>query len=546
MTRRLHIVSDQSARRARLLLLSAAFFASVIVGVWLSAHSVSAQVGPSVQETQIQNGFPTELNYSALVNDPETLSEAILFYQVLPEGPITRAPAEIVLGDFTRLTVSVPTNRGQIYIPAGSNIRWFWELTSDDGTVVETDEEIVRYEDPRYEWQSIAEGNVTVHYYANLNLAQDLLAAGVEAVSEMSALLQVELDFPVRVYMWAGPGDATGVERVQSLAFEETVITGGTRVLADLLHVFTPTRWVVRHELTHVLTKLAGEGGIGNLPSWLDEGTATYAEADWRTRRGGAIAAAVANDAILNVRSMGSTSNQAGTIDLFYGQSGDMVTFLIDRFGPEQFAELFSVFKGGSTVENALIEAYGFGRDELDTRYRESLNLEPRGVAEDQSTVIEDTPAPPAPTPAEQPDQGATPPADETDAPVVDPDAGSADVAPARSEEEITARREIIGDRLAVRRVGPTFESGGGFPWEGVVTGVGGAALLMGVLIFWISLGRRGTPVTTGATIWNRDAGPSAGSSVGDATPVSRPARPYGEPSRDSWAGWRKSDRNDD
>lgn len=538
MTGPLKIINDLPARRGRAVLLFAVLLASVMAGGWLTAHPVLAQVGPSVRETQIQNGFPTELNYSALVDDPETLAEAILFYRVLPEGAITRAPAEIVLGDFTRLTASVPTNRGQTYVPAGSDIRWFWQLTSNDGTVIETDEEVFRYEDPRYEWQSIEEADLTIYYYEQRGLAEDLLAAGIEAISEISALLQVELDFPVRVYMWAGTGDASGVERVQSEAFEETVITGGTRVLADLLHVFQPTRWVVRHELTHVLTKLAGEGGIGSLPSWLDEGTATYAEVDWRTRRGGAIAAAVANDAILNVRGMGSTTNLPGTIDLFYGQSADLVSFLIDRFGPEQFAQLFDVFKDGSTVENALLETYGFGRDELDTRYRESLNLAPRGVVEDQSTVIEDAPTPQAPTPVEQPDEQATPSVDGSDAPVAEP----VEVAPARSEEEIAARREAIGERLAIRRIGPTFEPGGGFPWEGVVTGVGGAALLVGALIFWISLGRRVTPSPAAAASWSQPSSPGTSAPVQPARPASRSARPYGEPSGDSWTGWRKPD----
>jgi hypothetical protein len=524
------------------LLLFAVLLGSIMAVVWLTSHPVSAQAGPSVRETQIQNGFPTELNYSALVDNPEALTEAILFYRVLPEGAITRAPADIVLGDFTRLTASVPTNRGQTYVPAGSDIRWFWQLTSDDGTVTETDEEIFRYEDPRYEWQSIEDGDLTVYYYEQRDLAEDLLASGIEALSEMSALLQVELDFPVRVYMWARPGDAGGVERVESQAFEETVITGGTRVLADLLHVFTPTRWVVRHELTHVLTKLAGEGGIGTIPSWLDEGTATYAEGDWRTRRGGAIAAAVRNDAILNVRGMGSTSNQAGTIDLFYGQSGDMVTFLIDRFGPEQFAQLFNVFKGGSTVENALIETYGFGRDELDTRYRASLNLAPRAVSEDQSTVIDDAPAPPAPTPADQPDDDAAPAADDSTPPVQESVADPVDSAATRSDEEIAARREAITERLQVRRLGPTFESDGGFPWEAVVTGLGGAALLGGALIFWISLGRRDTPAPAGPLIWKQASGPPTSPPVERVTPPSRPARPYGDSSGDSWSGWRKPD----
>ena len=41
--------------------------------------------------------------------------------------------------------------------------------------------------------------------------------------------------------MWANPEDGGVFEQRESESFEQQVITGGTRVLADLVHIYQPT-----------------------------------------------------------------------------------------------------------------------------------------------------------------------------------------------------------------------------------------------------------------------------------------------------------------
>ena len=206
----------------------------------------------------------------------------------------------------------------------------------------------------------------------------------------MSRVLGTELDFPARVYLWSNGDDASGVERVESSRFEQLIFTGGTRVLADLVHVFSPQPWIVVHELTHVVTKQAGEG-IAELPAWLDEGVATYSEGDWRARRGLALQRAL-EDRPHPQRPLDRFQHQypRRPVDLFYGQAADIVEALLDEFGDERFADLFAVFKRGSTVDAALMEVYGFDREGLDAFYRTQRGLEARGETADRSTRIED------------------------------------------------------------------------------------------------------------------------------------------------------------
>ena len=314
--------------------------ALLVVAAWQVA-SVGAQRadGPVVQSTRFENSWPDSVVVTALVDGGSDVESATFLYKILPEGALTREAAELTIGDVTRAVAEFPTRDPMLWIPAGADFEWRWEFVTSDGETHETAPQVWRYEDPRFEWQSLIEGDLEVAYYDNRSVAEQMLREGLEALEEISPFLGLDELIPIKVYVWASTEDAREVERIDSETFEESVITGGTRVLADLVHIYQPSRWVVRHELTHVLTKLAGEGPYGDLPAWLDEGMATIAEGDWLDRRGGALQYAINNDLVLSLRSMESPSNTPGFVDIFYGQSAAVVLFLLQEYGNEAMNE---------------------------------------------------------------------------------------------------------------------------------------------------------------------------------------------------------------
>ena len=496
-------------KRVGLLLATAALMAAA----WTFIASVSplnaqsAEDGPTVQGTRFENGWPDSVTVTSLVGGAEDVESATFLYAVLPEGALTREPAEIASGDVTRVTAVFPTRDPRIWIPAGADFQWQWEFVFANGERFETEPQLWRYEDPRFEWQSLSDGPLEVSWYHDRGVAQMMLEEGIAALEEISPFLGLEELIPIKVYVWANSEDARQVERIQSERFEESVITGGTRVLADLVHIYTPSRWVVRHELTHVLTKLAGEGPYGDLPAWLDEGMATLSEGDWLDRRGGALQYAISNDVVLSLRSMESPSNRPGFVDIFYGQSAAIVLYLINEYGAEKMKDLFRAFKEGSGVDDALSAVYGLDRDGLDNEWRSSVGLGPRAEAEDRSTVIEDDVIG-GPELAEdeqssqQAGQGESVQVEEAEADSVtddqqdaqqqaaepteveNPDQAEPETAASRSEEEIADRVAEIERRQDERRPRPVFEVSGPFPWEWPLIGIaGGLVILSGLLL---------------------------------------------------------------
>ena len=481
----------------------------VFFSTWSTVGAQSAEDGPTVQGTRFENSWPDSVVVTALVDDATEVESATFLYTILPEGALTREAAEISPGDVTRIRAEFPTRDSQLWIPAGADFEWRWEFVYTSGEKFETEPQIWRYEDPRFEWESLKEGDLEVAWYDDRGVAERMLAEGLEALEEISPFLGLDELIPIKVYVWANTEDARQVERIQSERFEESVITGGTRVLADLVHIYQPSRWVVRHELTHVLTKLAGEGPYGDLPAWLDEGMATIAEGDWLDRRGGALQYAINNDLVLSLRSMESPSNRPGFVDIFYGQSAAVVLYLLTEYGADRMNELFSTFKEGSSVEDALDKVYGLSRDELDNEWRASVGLGPREQEEDRSTTIEDeviggpevaedeqTTSDDAEQQSQQstaeqaePEQEAAQQAAQASEGDDEPEQSAA----TRTDEEIAERTAEIQRRQDQRRSGPIFEAPAPFPWEYPLIGIAGALVLLnGLLLVRVLTPRRG------------------------------------------------------
>jgi hypothetical protein len=84
---------------------------------------------------------------------------------------------------------------------------------------------------------------------------------------------------------------------------------------------------------------------------------------------------------VLSVREVSSYPGDPDKVGLFYGESWSLVSYLIDGYGEEQFAELFAEVKSGKRIESALQAVYGFGQDSLEDEWRAANDLPPRATS---------------------------------------------------------------------------------------------------------------------------------------------------------------------
>ena len=121
-----------------------------------------------------------------------------------------------------------------------------------------------------------------------------------------------------------------------------------------------------------------------------------YAQGEVSTRNQAALERAIREDSLISVRSLSGYTGDPAEVDLYYGEVYSLIDYLIGTYGKERMPELLTIFSQGSRQEDALKQVYGFGLDELDTRWRASLSLAPRGETE------------PASYPAASPEPGPT------------------------------------------------------------------------------------------------------------------------------------------
>lgn len=382
----------------------------LLVAVWvvpvaLLGRPAAAEGGIEVAAQDVRNEFPEGAVFSVSATSDAEITEVTLRYEVAPDGSRAYGVAECTGVTSVQCSFDLKSNPRTFLIP-GTEITYFWELEDAAGNHLETEPVLYVYEDSRFSWESLSEGNLTVWFYsADEEQVRSLLQVGLEVLERMGALVDTEVDFPVKVFYYDSASDMQAAAIAQRDMPDTGVITLGEVVFSDTALVSadaTPLD-ILRHELSHIVLRRAAKGALIDVPAWLEEGTAVYAQNNPLGGVEGALELAIERNEPFSIRSLTSSSlGRRGTnVSLFYGQSWSVVSFLIDEFGPEKFSELFAVLREGTTTDEALERVYGFDQDGLENAWRESVGLPPREFAEPEEEPAEAAP-PATPVPAQE------------------------------------------------------------------------------------------------------------------------------------------------
>jgi len=367
----------------------AALLLAALLGV---AFALVAPAGVARADTittgneQVTTADPNNIEFSLRVDAPAGLSSARLVYRVLNPlrgGAGGTATAEVSPGASIDLVASVQTRGPSRYIPVGSVFAYRWELEDTAGDRLVTDEQEYLFLDARYQWQAKTQENVTVYWYGEDEaFADDLLVESVSSLATVNALLNVTVDYPVRVLVWRSTEE--GAEAVSpGRGDTENGFTrlGGQRVATDVVFVFQSAQTrretldTARHEVAHVVTHLAGRGTFSDIPAWLDEGTAVWAQTVVDSSYIVSVDRAVESDTVFTLRSINSPPGDNSKTLLFYGQAYAVVDFMITEYGEDDFAHLYEVIKAGVDIDTGLTEVYGLDQDTLYNEWRKSVGL---------------------------------------------------------------------------------------------------------------------------------------------------------------------------
>ena len=346
----------------------------------LSGGAYAADEGILVTETRQEVIFPDGVRLSVAAESESEIVEVKVFFRAAGSGTWGYAYADFRPGPRIVGRHEVP-GRPDVYLAPGVEVEYYFLIRDAMGNAVQTERGAVEYLDPRFDWRRVQIGPLELVYHdiddARIANAAPELAADLRRVSE---LLQWDDFAGFKGVIYNRYADANAAFPVQSQATTDQGTFGGYAFPAQGVFVGQGLgRRIIVHESAHLMLRDALGDKALNLPSWLDEGFASYCEPEARIQSGARLA-----DSTPPLRAMGRVSGTPETIPRFYQKAVSVFAYLLEQHGPDNFQRLLSQLRAGRNIETALWQVYGFGVEGLDARWA-------------------GRPAPPAATPAPTP-----------------------------------------------------------------------------------------------------------------------------------------------
>jgi hypothetical protein len=361
----------------------------------LALPSLAAAQGTiTVLDQQVEAVFRDHITFHINVESDSPINQVRLYYRVTGLPATSRGEAEFTPGKKVEASFKIDQKRD--YLPPGSDLKYWWKITTEAGDTLKTDPQPYLYMDDRHKWKTLSNDRLTLYWYdGDQDFGDALFQQANKTLDQIENEAGVRVETPVRIFIYASHEDLLNAIEVgaqewtggQAFTDHGVVVMDVSPFNLDFGLIATP------HELTHIVIHRATDNPFGDLPRWLDEGLATYMSgelnASWRGYRE-LVARRAEQGKLMTLQTL--SSNFPADPDLAgqaYAQSGLMVEFIIKHYGKEAMAKLLKIFAQGSTYDDALREALGVDTWGLDNAWRKSIGA----PAIEKPTTLSGTPA---------------------------------------------------------------------------------------------------------------------------------------------------------
>lgn len=335
-----------------------------------------AETKLTILENSASVEFPFQLSFNLSAESETSITDIRLHYRV-DRDSFARVTSEINV-DFVSapgVAVSWPLEMIKIGgLPSGTVVDYWWTVEDAAGNRVTTEPLQVGFNDSRYSWRSLTEGDITLYWYqGDEPFAREIMLTAQQALVRLAEETGAHLVRPIRVYIYASSQDLLGAMIYPTEWTGGVAYTGyGTIAIGISPGGLEWGKRAIVHELAHLVTHQMTYNPYNSLPTWLNEGLSMYAEGEIEAIYEGYLKLAIAQDTLISVTSLASPfSAYAAQSYLSYAQSYSLVDFLISSYGQNRMFELLSAFKQGSSYDGALMSVYGFDMVGMDALWRD-------------------------------------------------------------------------------------------------------------------------------------------------------------------------------
>lgn len=359
----------------------------------LSASSLSAAGGDiEVVSTGEEVSFPGNVDLSVTAEGDADIVEVRLFYRTVGSQVWAYAYPDFVPAN--RITASLNlTGEVSTYLPPGTEVEYYYEITDAQGNVLRTEPTVVEYEDTRFDWEEVKVGPLTLRYYDQSDLRVRGVVRSLEAdLARLQRVLQLEQADEIKGVIYSRRSHTLDAFPQQSrTTTEQQTFQGFAFPEQNLFLGLGMDRGLIVHESAHLLLGQALSDRRLTTPAWFDEGFASYMDPSVKIFSGGSL-----NDRTNPLRAMNTVTGTPHSIGTFYQKSLSVVAFMVDEFGEASFQQFIAQLGNDAPVDAALTSVYGLDVDGLDARWAglPSGGREPAPPSPGTFRPAPDTPSP--------------------------------------------------------------------------------------------------------------------------------------------------------
>lgn len=354
----------------------------------LNAATALASPLAIVTNNEIMLEFPESATFRATVTEDINITSVVLEY-----GNEQQTCGKVIAKAFPQFTPGKTVNaewtwemRQSGSLPPGATLWWRWRFTDANGKETVSETRTATWLDDFHSWKTMNNGDsqrVRLHWYGGDQIfADDLAKAADNGLQFNETQSGLKADAPIDIYVYAS------TDELKEAVLYEPSWTGGQAFPDQNIVILgiseADLEWgrdAIVHELTHVLVGHLTFSCLGDVPTWLDEGLAVYSEGELDPPSQGQLEDAIRDDTLLSLRSLsGGFSEVSDKAYLSYSQSYSITKFLIETHGQEKMTALLLALRDGKTIDDSLLQTYGFDIEGLEDAWRRSISAQPRSV----------------------------------------------------------------------------------------------------------------------------------------------------------------------
>ena len=340
----------------------------------LTAGRVYAQSGVELENVTASYRYGEQITFSAQVKSSVQIQQASILISAEANGLTQVQPLMIAPDGHAEYRLDLRQN----VLRPFSAVQWKYQFALADGNTFQSTTYFIRYDDNRFDWQTLEAGTLKIHWYSgDTNFGQAALNAAQSGLTSIGALMPLDLAQPIDVFIYANQEDLRGT---LVRGGEDWVAGHADPALGVVMVVIEPgseqnilLERRIPHELMHVMMYRSVGEGYNNLPAWLREGTATLAEIYPNPDHDRVLAEAGTNNKLIPLKDLcESFPADEGQAFLAYAESRSFTSYLHNTYGSSGLLSLAAAYADGVDCEHGPERAFGLPLSILEQKWRSS------------------------------------------------------------------------------------------------------------------------------------------------------------------------------